>query len=281
MTTKPTQIAEWATDATYTGGAEAGFNTKSEPTSPRKAEGFEPNTHPKSDEINWQLNLIGQWQKYVRPRVGRTHTIELVRDADLAQTEVGTGVATYGADLGPDGSLGWSLYTIANADAAAIGSQILWDGAIDAKHIRIIEWEVDSTALIGTPLCTLRHGFLKDINTTSVSDHVSFSKSGASANWFVNVRGDGVDGSGTPLNSGVAAGGVQRFAIVWYGATNSPSAAERIECYIDDALVLAYAQALTFDDPVKFGAAQLSAIVAPTALTCRVSPVKYQCCRYL
>jgi hypothetical protein len=62
---KPTQTAAWATDANYTGGAEAGTPTKVEPTAGKKTEGFEPAEEPAAQSLNWWQNLVGTWTAWL------------------------------------------------------------------------------------------------------------------------------------------------------------------------------------------------------------------------
>lgn len=65
MATKPSAPASWATDTNYTGGAENGTLTKVEPTSGRKAEGWEPGQELPAQGLNWHKNLVGQWTEYL------------------------------------------------------------------------------------------------------------------------------------------------------------------------------------------------------------------------
>lgn len=58
---RPGTVATWATDTNYTGGPAVGTATKVDPTSPKRAQGWQPAEEPGAQHFNWQLNLVGQW----------------------------------------------------------------------------------------------------------------------------------------------------------------------------------------------------------------------------
>lgn len=278
MPIKPTQAATWATDTNYTGGAEAGTPTKVAPSAGRQAEGVEPGAKYPAQEFNWEQNLVGQWTDFIRHRMGRVHTREFVVDADVTQSETGTGVTTWGIAVGPDSMPGWSLFTTANADRAAFNGTTLVDNPCNAKMLHILEYEVDSTDLTGTPALTMHHGFRHDL-LIGTEDTACFAKTSASANWFARTSNNNV---ATETDTGIAATGVQRFTIMWWGATISPTAAQKVEYYIDGALVATNTANLPAQTSEDLGPAfVLLSTGATDDRTVRVSPVKYYGVRYL
>jgi hypothetical protein len=60
---KPADFPVAATDASYPAGAEpwSATDTKTEPTSGRQTEGYEPGAHLPAQEFNWYLNLLYLW----------------------------------------------------------------------------------------------------------------------------------------------------------------------------------------------------------------------------
>lgn len=98
MSTKPSAVPTWASDATYTGGSEAGTNTKVEPASGRKAEGWEPAAKPPAQEFNWWWNLVGLWCQYLNDgALSGAHSI--------AGTLGVTGAADFDSTVNIDGAL--------------------------------------------------------------------------------------------------------------------------------------------------------------------------------
>jgi len=65
MSTKPTDLPTWATDATYSSGPESGEDTKIEPSAGFQAEGFKPATYPRPEHFNWYMNLVYLWAQYL------------------------------------------------------------------------------------------------------------------------------------------------------------------------------------------------------------------------
>lgn len=63
---KPSTVFVWATDANYGAGAFSWSSTanKTAPVAGLIAEGWEPTEHPTAQNLNWNLNLIGQWITY-------------------------------------------------------------------------------------------------------------------------------------------------------------------------------------------------------------------------
>ncbi len=123
-----------------------------------------------------------------------------------------------------------------DADAQAGGSQPGWIVASMHPDLEwVLDFAVDATAMAGTPdyefVCGLMHDTTWQDDSTE--DLVRVRKSSASANWIFQTRASG--GGSTNTNTGVAAGGVQRFRIQAYGASDSGGA--RCELYIDGALV--------------------------------------------
>ena len=104
MSTKPATIPTWAVDANYTGGDEAGTDTKTDPGSSRRNEGWEPGSRPPAQFFNWWQNLVGQWTEYVNDGVFEG-PIQIAGDLDVTddlsvgdELQVG-GECTIGAKL--------------------------------------------------------------------------------------------------------------------------------------------------------------------------------------
>lgn len=67
MPTKPTDSAEWASDANYPvdGNPYDSTATKDEPAAGRKQRGWEPGKKPPAQEMNWWQNLIYLWTVFL------------------------------------------------------------------------------------------------------------------------------------------------------------------------------------------------------------------------
>jgi hypothetical protein len=63
----PTDDTSWATDDDYAAGSDPwdGTATKVEPSSGRKASGFEPNQKPTAQEMNWWMHAVYLWIAYI------------------------------------------------------------------------------------------------------------------------------------------------------------------------------------------------------------------------
>jgi hypothetical protein len=84
VSSKPS-VFTWATDALYPAGSESfsGTDTKTEPSSGKKAEGWEPKERPAAQAMNWALNTLGLWTQYLSDgALAGNHTI----DGDLTVT---------------------------------------------------------------------------------------------------------------------------------------------------------------------------------------------------
>lgn len=98
---KPSEVPEWATSATYTGGPEAGTNTKTDPGASRKAEGWEPAAKPPAQEFNWWWNLVGSWVDWLDSFFTIDGSDNLTLPAGLTTTAgvtTGTAGVTVGAN---------------------------------------------------------------------------------------------------------------------------------------------------------------------------------------
>lgn len=64
---KPTDLPVWATDAAYDAPGEDWDteDTKVEPSVERQEEGWEPESFPPAEELNWWQNLVYQWILYL------------------------------------------------------------------------------------------------------------------------------------------------------------------------------------------------------------------------
>lgn len=64
---KPVQVPTWATDTNYSTGAFSGTPTKTEPSTPKKARGWDPGEKPGAQSLNWWKNLTGAWLDFLNP----------------------------------------------------------------------------------------------------------------------------------------------------------------------------------------------------------------------
>jgi hypothetical protein len=65
MSTKPSIVTTWATDAAYVGGTYDGETNKATPGATLIAQGYEPNVKPTAQNLNQRLNAIGTWLQYL------------------------------------------------------------------------------------------------------------------------------------------------------------------------------------------------------------------------
>jgi hypothetical protein len=66
MQKRPTgTLPTWATDATYTSGVDTGNDTKLEPLSGEKAQGYSRSARPPARKWNWLLNKLGAFVDYL------------------------------------------------------------------------------------------------------------------------------------------------------------------------------------------------------------------------
>lgn len=382
---KPTSFPQWSTDQNFTGGAENGTPTKVEPSSGKKAEGWEPGEEPACTSFNWWMNNVGEWQKYFGYRVGRINRIytdwrwltsdstELLGSTPSAQPTntaivYTTGVWALGTVTGADsldmplqlpvgskiiswkallnktsasgtitakllrrvfssgtvniidsannsannpgaitlgttlasrhtvvnteeyyiginpggvtgdtvrgysvtvllppqmlgeshwsaqltatgtvsaitnpttGGLGAQVNLPANADEVKLFTSTMVTAPNPAQLLNLLEWEMDTTELVGTPGLTWRAGFsagtLSGVSST-VDDTVVVEKTSASANYFLRTTTGSTSTTGTTDSGVAAASGVTRFRIMWFGSSVDSGGA-RVELYINDALV--------------------------------------------
>jgi hypothetical protein len=102
------------------------------------------------------------------------------------------------------------------------------------NQIHVVEFELSCADLAGTPVLQWQGGFMHDEGGDPSSDnYIKISKTSASANWFLNTQGFGT-GAGS-ADTGVAAGGLQRFRLEYYGS-GVPGGTRAI-CYINGSLV--------------------------------------------
>ncbi|HVJ27421.1 MAG TPA: hypothetical protein VM493_07745, partial [Vicinamibacterales bacterium] len=62
--TRPSDLPEWASGATYATGPDAGTATKIEPSAGEKADGNVRGTAPSPQKFNWWMNLVSEWVEY-------------------------------------------------------------------------------------------------------------------------------------------------------------------------------------------------------------------------
>jgi hypothetical protein len=72
----PTEDVSWATDDNYPAGPAVwnGTPTKTEPSSGRKAEGWEPNQKPPAQEMNWWMWAVYTWIVYIADFIANIFT---------------------------------------------------------------------------------------------------------------------------------------------------------------------------------------------------------------
>jgi len=146
----------------------------------------------------------------------------------------------------------------------------------DSKTVHLMEWECDTTELVGTPGLTFAAGFS---NGGAVTDAVSVEKTSASANYFLRTT-NGTGPTTTNTNTNVAAAsGVTRFTLLWFGSAVD-SGGQRAELYINGALVA------TNTTNMPSGVIDFSPTIGllstgATTSTMHVSPLRYLSVRYL
>lgn len=121
---KPTQTVAWATDANYTGGAEAGTPTKVEPTPAKKAEGWEPAEEPPAQTLNWWMNLLGVWITWLNTLAGNGTGNQLVQiddDGDLFNSNTVAPHVTFSGGITSEVYHGDVTRTYAPTNAVVIG----------------------------------------------------------------------------------------------------------------------------------------------------------------
>lgn len=161
MSTKPTQVPLWATDATYTGGVEAGTDTKTEPDGARKAEGWEPAAKPPAQEFNWWWNLVGLWAQYLNDgALEGNHSIDGDLDVTGAADVTGNldvGGTTTAVDLVLSGEdyHGDREVTVCPTSDTVVGT---YASAINASAIRHVLSAGDFVAFDIGALASLRKG---------------------------------------------------------------------------------------------------------------------------
>jgi hypothetical protein len=76
---KPVDNPVWSTDANYPAGAEpwSGTATKTEPSSGKQDEGWEPGEHPPAQYFNWWQNLVYLWIAWFEEYNTTTKTLHI------------------------------------------------------------------------------------------------------------------------------------------------------------------------------------------------------------
>lgn len=122
----------------------------------------------------------------------------------------------------------------ASGDRAGSYTGFITPRPMPATQVHVVEWELSCADLAGTPALQWQAGFLHDEGgDPSSENYAKFSKTSASANWFLNTQGNGT-GAGSS-DTGVAAGGLQRFRLEYYGAAFPGGV--RVLGYINGSLV--------------------------------------------
>jgi hypothetical protein len=105
----------------------------------------------------------------------------------------------------------------ANGDRAGAYTGFITSAPMATNQVHVIEWELSCADLAGTPALQWQGGFMHDEGGDPTSEnYAKFSKTSASANWFLKTQGNG---TGTnSVDTGIAAGGLQRFRLEYYGS---------------------------------------------------------------
>lgn len=94
---KPVYVPVWATDATYVGGAEAGFDTKVASVE-GPTQGWRPAAEPPAEEWNYWANAVGQWCDWLNVFESTAHTWTATQTFDIVSTDF-ISVTGQGIDL--------------------------------------------------------------------------------------------------------------------------------------------------------------------------------------
>jgi hypothetical protein len=121
MSTKPTTLANWASDANYSSGPDSGTPTKVAYSTGAKAQGFIPASEPSAQGLNEHLGVIGQWVQWLYD--GALTAVSLVLTGNL--TVDGTSTLLGDVEVG-DGSNGSSL-------SVQPGGSVMWPGGQTAS----------------------------------------------------------------------------------------------------------------------------------------------------
>lgn len=162
------------------------------------------------------------------------------------------------------------LVVSGTGDAAYNASPPLFVAPLLNEQIKVLEWASITDDLAGTPTLSFELGFKADQNIPSATHYVKVSKTSASANWQFMTRGIGA----FTADTGVAATGLQRFRIEWYGV-GMPGAGRAL-LFIDGVLVSESPSALALP---AAGALPISYILkydaGATGKEVRVGPITY------
>jgi hypothetical protein len=147
------------------------------------------------------------------------------------------------------------------------------------NQIHVVEYELSCADLTGTPVLQWQGGFMHDEGgDPSSQNYIKFSKTSASANWFLNTQAGGPSIPGL-TDTGVAAGGFQRFRLEYYGSA-TPGGSRALG-YINGALVAQRTTELpdsTQSMPLSF-AFKATGVIANKQVI--LSPVTYIVARYV
>jgi len=170
------------------------------------------------------------------------------------------------------------LFVNANADKATSFGYRVFDGSNWSTQELVLEFELSCVDLAGLPFLVFQGGFLHDESSDiSTEDFIKISKTSASANWFFLTRGS-TAGAGPLTDTGIAAGGLQRFRIEAYGS--STPGGKRALCYINGVLVAELAAFLPDSLPMAVSF-YMKATGVVTNKEVIVSPVRLSVTRYL
>jgi hypothetical protein len=245
MPVQPLADPRWATDET----------NNDEPLSGKKNTGFPQDSDVISTDFNWLFFTLYGWQQLAKARLPRDVNVHLNWCAPSLGActiwDSGTGVTTVEKSAHASRPGPWLRHNVAaNNDRATRGTtDRFFVGPLPAGVRITMEWLVEATDLAGTPALSYKAGLFHDESQdVFTEDALVFYKSSASANWRL------VSSSGTAENedTGIAASGVQRLRLEFYGS--GWSGGQRLEAWIDDTLVATADTQFPANDAMTFGA---------------------------
>lgn len=246
MPVQPLKEPRWATDET----------NNAEPLTGRKDTGIPNGAAVVSAELNFLFFTLYQWQQWVAARAPRDFHMHQTWCAPMLAAwtdgDSGTGVTSVEFSAAATRPGPWlKQLLVANADRATrYSADRPFVGPLSAGTRITMEWLVDATDLAGTPAISWKGGLIHDETTDpSTEDAMVFYKTSASANWKLVSSNDGGTES---TDTGVAASGIQRLRLEYYGS--DWAGGERLEAWIDDTLVATNDTEFPDGDAMAFGA---------------------------
>lgn len=190
-----------------------------------------------------------------QPWFGSTGTPPLFNNHGFSGSIVGTGVVT--SPLNETGRPGhWlRLQVVANTDQARMTASTLMSGnpPFPADIAYVVEFDVDGTALVGTPSLVFSAGFKHDaVAALTSEDSICLHKQAASANWKLVNDQSNAPNAQIITDTGIAVSGIQRFRLEAFGS-NWPGG-QRSLLYINGACVAQNTTGWPNGQAMNFGA---------------------------